>query len=293
MIDSDTPPGQPSEVDLGPARSTVHSFTAQSPGAPVVLMVPALGVPARHYLGLGAALAERGVHAMVMDLRGVGSNSVRARRGVDWGYLDLVDVELRQLFEQAGRRWPSARRHWLGHSLGGQLCLLHQARHPEQKADSVVLAATGSPWVATFDPPMRWLVGLFARVVRFSTRQLGVFRGDWLRFGGAQGATLMTEWSGFCLSGRLGRLGAEGWDADAALATLQRPLLGLSMTGDTYAPLRSTQRLAAMTAGTFELQRIEHVDGHLPGHFRWLRHPAEPASRIAQHLHSMATEQGQ
>lgn len=278
------PAGESNEIDLGPAQSRLHSFAAADADAPVMLLVPALGVPARHYLGLCAALSQRGVHAMVMDLRGVGSSSLRARRGIDWGYLDLVDVELNTLFKLAGQRWPGAARHWLGHSLGGQLCLLHQARHPEQRADSVVLAATGSPWVDTFDAPMRWLVRLFAALVGFSTRRLGVFRGDWFRFGGPQGATLMSEWSRFCRSGRLGKLGSEGWDADAALAALQRPLLGLSMAGDTYAPLRSTERLAAMTASTMRLERIERVDGHLPGHFRWLRHPAEPAERIAAHL---------
>lgn len=280
------PSSEPShsvEIDLGPARTTVSAFDAAS-AEHGVLMVPALGVPARHYHALGDALARRGLHAMVLDLRGVGRSSVRARRDVDWGYLDLADVELNRLFHLARERWPKARLHWLGHSLGGQLCLLHQARHPEQSAASVILAASGSPWVKTFKPPMRWLVRLFAGLVAVSTAQLGVFRGDWFRFGGPQGASLMRQWSRFCRSGHLGRLGPEGWDADAALAGLDRPLLGLSMAGDTYAPQRSTERLAAMTAGRMHLERIERVDGHLPGHFRWLRHPGEPADRVAAHV---------
>jgi predicted alpha/beta hydrolase len=250
----------------------------------VLLLVPALGVPARYYLKLGAALGVCGVHTMALDLRGVGDSSLRARRGVDWDYLDLVDVELNTLFDLSRRRWPNAQVHWLGHSLGGQLCLLHQARHPQQAAASVVLAASGSPWVDTFAAPMRWLVAAFARLTAFSTRRLGVFRGDWLRFGGPQGASLMLQWSRFCLSGRLGRLGEAGWDAESALRTLQRPLLGLSMAGDTYAPLRSTEQLAAMTASPLQLERIERVDGHLPGHFRWLRFPRQPAERIAAFL---------
>ncbi len=270
----------------------MHCFDGASAAAPGVLVVPALGVPARHYLALGEALQALGLSAAIMDLRGVGSSSVRARRGIDWGYLDLVDVELNTLFRLAGERWPGAPLHWLGHSLGGQLCLLHQARHTEQRADSVILAASGSPWVTTFDPPMRWLVHAFALLVGFSSKRLGVFRGDWFRFGGPQGARLMTQWSRFCRSGRLGCLGAENWDADAALARLHRPLLGLSMAGDTYAPLRSTQRLADMTDGGFDLQRIEHVDGHRPGHFRWLRHPAEPAARVVAHIRSRAAEGG-
>jgi predicted alpha/beta hydrolase len=284
MSHTDPPASHAQQIELGPARTTLYSHAAADANAPVLLLVPALGVPARYYLKLGAALAERGAHAMVMDLRGVGSSSVRARRGVDWDYLDLVDVELNMLFNLARRRWPNARVHWLGHSLGGQLCLLHQARHPQQTAASVVLAASGSPWVDTFDAPMRWLVGAFARLTAFSTRRLRVFRGDWLRFGGPQGASLMLQWSRFCLTGRLGRLGTTGWDAESALAALERPLLGLSMAGDTYAPSRSTERLAAMTAGRLQLERIERVDGRLPGHFRWLRYPHHPAERIAAFL---------
>lgn len=271
-------------IDLGPARCDLYCFDASPRQAPALLLVPALGVAARHYLAFGEALAGLGMHAAVMDLRGVGSSSVRARRGVDWGYLDLVDVELNTLYRLARERWPDSPLHWVGHSLGGQLCLLHQARHPEQRIESVVLAATGTPWVATFDRPMRWLVHALALLAAFSSARLGVFRGDWLRFGGAQGARLMRQWSRFCRSGRLGRLGAERWDADAALAVVDRPMLGLSMRGDTYAPQRSTEGLAALTAGRLQLQRIDQVDGHLPGHFRWMRHPQTVAALIAGHL---------
>ncbi|MCK7594058.1 alpha/beta hydrolase family protein [Pseudomarimonas salicorniae] len=276
------------EIDLGPGRTAVQAFDADGQ-APCLMLVPALGVPARHYHRLGAALAGEGVNAMVLDLRGVGSSSLRARRGVDWGYLDLVDAELNILFRLAGERWPGQARHWLGHSLGGQLCLLHQARHPEHRAGSVVLAASGAPWVRTFAPPMRWLVGLFAWLVAASTRRLGVFRGDWFRFGGPQGARLMLEWARFCRTGRLNGLGKEGWDACPELARLELPILGLSMAGDTYAPQASTERLAAMTAAPFRLERVDRVDGHRPGHFRWLRHPAEPARRIAAFLNERGT----
>lgn len=278
------------EIDLGPARTLLQAFDAEQSDAPAVLLVPALGVPARHYLALGGALARHGVQAMVLDLRGVGSSSVRARRGLDWGYLDLVDIELVTLYQRAAARWPAARLHWLGHSLGGQLCVLHQARHPQQRADSVVLAASGSPWVRTFDPPMRWLVQGFAAVVAASAAWLGVFRGDWFRFGGRQGAQLMGEWSRFCRGGRLELLGSERWDADRALAVLKRPLLGLSMAGDSYAPQRSTERLAAMTAGNLQLSRIEEVDSQRPGHFLWLRHPDAVAAIIGRFVRAARAE---
>jgi len=277
-------PGIPLDIDLGPARSIAHAFDGD-PTGPALLIVPALGVPARSYLRIGAALSERGFNALVMDLRGVGGSSVRARRGVDWGYLDLVDTDMRSLHQLGRTRWPSAPLHWLGHSLGGHLALLHQARHPGQPVGRVLLVASGSPWYRNFPWPHRWLVRSFGSMARSSSRHLGVFRGDWVRFGGPQGARLMQEWGDFCQRGRLGRLGPEGWDADAALASLNRPILGFSMGGDTYAPTPSTEHLASLTAGSLLLDHIPHLgDGKRPGHFLWMRHPEPVAEAIVRRL---------
>lgn len=275
------PPGDPIDVDLGSANATAQAFDGD-PSAPALLVVPALGVPAKHYQALGHALARRGLNAMVMDLRGVGASSVRARRGVDWGYLDLVDGELNALFHLSGKRWPQAPRQWLGHSLGGHLSLLHQARHPDQRVERVRLVASGSPWHRNYPRPHNFAVHAFGRFARGSSRLLGVFRGDWVRFGGTQGATLMQEWGNFCLRGRLGRLGTDRWDADAALARVEVPVAGLCMAGDTYAPQRSTEQLAALTRGPLALQRLDTLPhGAKPGHFLWMRHPEPVAELLA------------
>lgn len=277
--------GQTIAVELGNARTSVLAFDGE-PGATALLIVPALGVPARHYAGLGAALAAQGLNALVIDLRGVGSSSERARRGIDWGYLDLVDGELTQLFRLAAERWPQAPREWLGHSLGGHLALLHQARHPNQRAERVRLVASGSPWYRNYQP--WWAstgVRLFGRLARDSSRLLGVFRGDWFRFGGTQGATLMQEWGDFCLGGKLGRLGGERWDADAALAALELPVSGLSMGGDTYAPQRATEHLASLTRGQLRLDRLDTLPGGArPGHFLWLRHPQPVVAALQRQM---------
>lgn len=270
------------DIDLGPARTRVLAFDGD-PSAPALLIVPALGVPARHYVPLGNALAERGCNAMAIDLRGVGDSPVRARRGVDWGYLDLVDVELPALFRLAGERWPDAPRQWLGHSLGGHLALLHQARHPSQRARRVHLVASGSPWYRNYHPWWHRLgVHAFGLIARGTTALFGVFPGDWLRFGGPQGATMMREWSGFCRHGTPGRLGADGWNADAALAAVDVPVNGIGMAGDSYAPRRSTEHLASLTRGPFAMGWLERLDdGREPGHFLWLRQPRAVVERLA------------
>ncbi len=266
-------------LDFGHAHTRATLFRTGRPDAPVLLVVPALGVPARSYLRLAAAVQAQGMHALLADLRGMGDSSVRARRGVDWGYLDLVDDELRAMHALARAELPDAPPVLVGHSLGGHLALLHQARHPDQPVTGIALVASGSPWHRHFGALSPLLRG-FGALTRAMTERLGVFRGDWLGFGGAQGASLMREWAGFLAAGRLAPLGEEGWDPHPALERLQRPIYAISMRRDHYAPPTATEHLAGLTAGPLELVRLESVaDGKPPGHFLWMRHP-EPVARL-------------
>lgn len=239
------------------------------------LIVPALGVGARSYRRLAERLAASGAACALFDPRGVGSSSLRAGRGVDWGYLDLVDGELRQVYQRLRERLaPSAPLCLVGHSLGGQLSLLHQARHADQPAARICLVASGTPWQRAYPASSRWAVRLLAALARWSAQRLGYFPGDRLRFGGRQAAQLMREWAGFVSSGRIQPLAAEPWNATGALAALQRPLSLLLMAGDVYVPERSARALAELTAGAVSAATIDRLpDGSRPGHFGWMRQP--------------------
>ena len=63
-------------------------------GDPTVLFVPGMGISARNLIPLGKALEPLGVRLLIHEWRGNGASSLRARRGVDWGYDDLLDREL-------------------------------------------------------------------------------------------------------------------------------------------------------------------------------------------------------
>jgi predicted alpha/beta hydrolase len=270
------------DLAMSPPAGDAWLLPARSPEAPVLLIVPALGVAARSYRRFAEALQARGISAACAEMRGVGSSPLRARRGVDWGYLDLVDDELRALHAAVTAQLPRAPKVIAGHSLGGQLALLHQARHPQQRAEAVVLLSSGSPWHRAYPLHTRLLVRSLGALAGAMANRLGVFRGELIRFGGPQGAQLMREWSGFVRTGQLGVL--AGWDADAALAELDMPLHAVLMRGDYYAPRSSTEHLAAKTASTLEVSHIDTVDGHAPGHFRWMRHPGMVAERLAEVL---------
>ena len=204
-------------IDLpGGARTALYVFSATAPGATpaavdeaetrpgqeqqsaqtsVAMIVPALGVSAGSYLRFARALSDRGRHVLLADLRGVGNSTVRAGRHCDWGYLDLIDGELHSLWEKADTHFPGAEKLWVGHSLGGHLALMHQARHADQPVKRIELVASGSPWYPNYPGVYGWVTRALGRFAELSSRGLGAFPGHWIGFGGKQGARLMREWA--------------------------------------------------------------------------------------------------
>lgn len=71
-----------------------HLLPARIPEHPrrTLLWLPALGVAAKHYLPFADALAQRGVAVFVHEWRG--SGSVRADAAHDWGYRELLTLDV-------------------------------------------------------------------------------------------------------------------------------------------------------------------------------------------------------
>src|SRR6185437_11714387 len=75
--------------------------------------LPAMGVPARHYLPFAEALAARGVGVVLHEWRGIGSSNRRAGRHCDWGYRELLQDDLAACIPTCSTAWcwwPAARR---------------------------------------------------------------------------------------------------------------------------------------------------------------------------------------
>src|SRR5471030_925392 len=70
--------------------------------------LPAMGVPARHYLPLAEALAAQGVAVVVHEWRGIGSSNRRAGRRCNWGYRELLEDDLPAALSAVRARWPQA-----------------------------------------------------------------------------------------------------------------------------------------------------------------------------------------
>jgi predicted alpha/beta hydrolase len=261
-------------------RFAVRWHRACAEGAPALLFLPALAVPANRYDRFAQALNTQGVDVAVPDWRGLGSSSLRAGRGADWGYRELLELDLpaaRAALEAhaPGKRWVIG-----GHSLGGQLAALAAAMSPPSYA-ALVLVATGVPHADLFPRRQRWGVRWFARAIPLLTWVFGHFPGRHLRWAGTEAATLMRQWAGTVLSGDYGRVGIA--DAESRLRALHVPALAMRFTEDW---LVSEASLRALVAKLGPAPRtFETIDGarlgDRPDHFRWLKSPAVPAAVIA------------
>lgn len=260
------------------------------PRGPVILVVPALGTPAGAYKRLAAALAAAAGAVAVLELRAVGESRVRPSRRLDFGYADLIDGEVDAAIGALRARFPGQPLVLLGHSLGGHLALLHQARHPGRPIDGLLLVASGAPYFRAYGGK-RWLVRAFGGVAGWSSRLLGHFPGDWLGFGGRQGRTLMVEWSGFV---RSGQPQVSGWRDSAWRPRLKQvalPTLALATRGDHYAPVDAVRHLLKLSAIAPQVEVIEAgPDGRPPGHFGWLKQPVAVVARVAAWLQTLARE---
>lgn len=245
-----------------------------------VYWVPAMGIPARHYLPLAEALAACGIAVALHEWRGIGSSNRRAGRACNWGYRELLQDDLSAGMAAWRERWPQARG-WLGgHSLGGQLAALYASLHPAA-VSGLLLVASGSPYWRRFRHA--WLVGAAYLMAPLLAGLLGYLPGRRIGFGGNEARGVIADWA---RSGRTGRYAANGMaqDFERLLAALQLPSLALRLQDDWLGPQPSLDWLlgklgpAERTLGVITPRDL----GGLPAdHFGWMKTPASVAARIA------------
>ena len=240
--------------------------------------LPAMGVPARHYLPLAEALAAQGIAVALHEWRGIGSSDRRAGWSQDWGYRALLREDLPAGLAAARAAWPDAAG-WLGgHSLGGQLACVYAGLQPEAVA-GLMLVASGAPYWKNFRWP--WLIRAAYVAAPWVAGVGGHFPGRRIGFGGNEARGVIRDWA---RSGRDGCYVAEGMgELDARMATFAGPLLALRMRDDWLGPAASLQWLLAKlprASVTCEVLTPQDLAGPAD-HFGWMKNPAPVAARIA------------
>jgi len=263
-------------------RFGMRVFAAETNG-PVVLFSPAMGVRAEKYARLGEAFADAGVTFCAIDLRGHGTSSVRAARRCDYGYREMVEVDLPAALAAVKARFPSRAVYLMGHSLGGQMSCLFAAAHPDS-VDGVILTAACSVYYRNYHIRLRFrfLLTVMGTIVSL----FGYFPGDRLRFARREGATVMRDWA---YQGRTGRYRIIGSarDYEALLGAVPVPVLAVSMVGDLFAPPAAVDHLCAKLRRATVTREHLRIGDPSPGsapHFTWLKHPVPIVAAVKDWL---------
>ncbi|WP_438803166.1 alpha/beta hydrolase family protein [Frankia gtarii] len=236
-------------VDSVGAVSFVLRVLAQDdPGAPVVLILPAMALKAKFYLPIARALHAAGLSVVTTDLRAQGESTPGLHEQPTFGYRELIEVDLPRVLAAVRTRFPGSRPYLFGHSLGGQIALLHTAaataeqRHAPTAdgptADGgiagVCVIGTGTVYWKAFGF-RRWAEALLKiQTIGLVARVRGYWPGGML-IGGAMPGRVMTDWARHSRTSRYRPAGTTR-DYDRLLAELDLPVLAISLDDDRLGP---------------------------------------------------------
>lgn len=273
-------------IPLQAADGHRWSLTGCVPERPrtALLWLPALGVGAKHYLPFAQALAARGMAVYVHEWRGAGSSSLRAGRDCDWGYRELLELDLPASAAALHRLHPEVETIIGGHSLGGQLACCLLALEPDA-AQRIWLVASGAPYWQAFPFPHRLALPLVYRFLPWLAERNGALPGRRIGFGGNEARGLIRDWA---RTGLTGIYAARDLDAnlETGMAGIRAPVQALVMASDWLGPESSLRFLlsklpnAPAQVSTFDDAAL----GAQADHFTWMKHPHAVADRLAAGL---------
>lgn len=244
-----------------------------------LLWLPAMGVAAKHYLPFAEALAARGTAVFVHEWRGNGSSSLRASRDCDWGYRELLSVDLPATEAVVAAATPGVPRILGGHSLGGQLACCRLGLSTGS-ATRLWLVAAGAPYWRAFPLRTRWWLPMAYRFLPWLADRCGALPGRRIGFGGQEARGVIRDWSRSALSGRYAATGLDV-DLEAAMARVAVPVTAVVKTEDWLAPESSLRfLLSKLPASTAMITALEAEDSRHADHFGWMNAPTRTATAL-------------
>lgn len=265
-----------------------------------LLFLPGMGLSARQYIAFGQALASRGIEVFIHEWRGIGSSTLRAARSVDWGYRELLELDLAAALkavngsiDQTGKPADQAsdgqRIIIGGHSLGSQLACMLAAVSLERPA-GLLLVAGGSPYWKTFPGIQRGLLRAGFLALPLIGRLFGHYPGRSLGFAGREARGVMADWA---WTGRRGHYALPGLsvDPEARMGELDLEVLALRLAEDWFVPEASLNWLTDKLPRCRISRRVidDLPEATRADHFGWLRAPQPLAEAVANHFMSAST----
>jgi len=237
-----------------------------------LLFVCAMGVEASYYAPFARSMAAQGILVAMCDLRGHGTSSVRPRRGVDFGYREIVESDIPAAVEVVRQRAEGLPLYLGGHSLGGQLAILHVAA-ARPAIEGMALVACAIPYVRNWSGRSRAFIRFAAFTFPIAGALLGYVPGDRLGFGGTEARTLMRDWAHNAMTARYEPIGST-IDYEAALAGLDMDFVTANVAGDEMAPPAAVEFMFDKIPRARGVRLEARLSERKPGaHMRWARDP--------------------
>lgn len=233
-----------------------------------ILILPALGVPARSYSKLLLCLAKVGYNAAVFDLRSQGNSSVTAGKGINYGYQELltedIPAAIREVYALFGQRIKL-----LGHSLGGQLGSLY-ATSNDSRIESLILCTSCSVYFKSWKGFEQIRVLMGSQFARLYARLAGYFPGKRFGFGGRTFQKLIEDWGQQALTGKY-KIANTHIDYEKGLSEIRISILILYLKVDFFAPPKAVLHLREKFKSTAVSQHC--ITDVSLNHFNWIKHP--------------------
>ena len=253
--------------------------------SPVILCLPAMGVPARKYIPLSKALYSAGLPSALFELRGIESSSIRASRKQNFGYYELLNHDLAKAVDTVGGKFPNRPIYLLGHSLGGQLGLIYMSENPH-KVSGLIGVATGLPYYKAWPFPQN--VGLWtaSKLIRLISSGYGYYPGRRFGFAGREARQVMSDWAYSVIHGDY-RINGRSKPILATDAHQQLRALMITIDKDILAPQHSAKKLGdKLSRSQVDYKHLIAKDfaGDSLGHFNWMKEPEPVVKQIQQWL---------
>lgn len=261
----------------------LHVETSDAPRV-TLLFMPAMGVAASYYAPFAEALSGLGIQIAIAELRGHGTSSVRPSRRTDFGYREIVECDIPAVMDVVRERAGERPLYVGGHSLGGQLMMLHVAA-ARPRVYGMVHVACAIPYYRSWEGASRAWIRFATLLFPAAGFVLGYVPGERFGFGGTEARTLMRDWAHNARTARYEPIGSLV-DYEAALAGLEVDFVTVNIDGDQMAP---------PAAVDFTFQKLPRAHGvrveaklskprTKGAHVRWVRDSAAVVRAVSDWL---------
>ncbi|MRH88318.1 alpha/beta fold hydrolase [Nocardia sp. SYP-A9097] len=259
---------------------TLRWLPAERADAPVVLILPAMAMKAKTYYALAKALHAQGLSVVTTDLRAQGEARPALGEHTDFGYREMIEIDLPAILTAVEQRFPDTPIHLFGHSLGGQLALLFAAAEPG-RVTGVTVIGTGTVFWWAFGP-RRWYEALSQiQWIGVKSRIKGFWPGGVLIPAPMPGG-VMIDWSIHSLTSYY-RPRGTGRRYNSLLAAMTLPVLAISLSDDVLGPKSNVDFLVSRMPAAGVTQW--HIDENSPvehrDHFMWVKDATAIAAGVA------------